>query len=110
MLPPKIAQAISTKVPSLTRWAELVQANKDQSIVEDKEREELVSTLLKVYMKEGPMASKETTALLNAQALHLDCLEVLDIVPEDWNVCQMSDFFGRMIKRQHHERTHWQSR
>lgn len=65
---------------------------------------------------------------MNAQALHLDSLEVsiaqpvsgpvtevigqfqvLDMVPNDWPVRDMSDFFGRALKRQLHERSHWQS-
>ena len=32
------------------------------------------------------------------------------MVPNDWQVRDMSDFFGRALKRQLHERSHWQSK
>jgi hypothetical protein len=36
-------------------------------------------------------------------------IQVLDMVPDDWKVCDMSDFFGRALKRQMHERASWKS-
>lgn len=55
-------------------------------------------------------SSKQTAALLNAQAIHLDVSEVIDLVPEEWPLHTVSDFIGRSLKQQLHERSTWQSK
>lgn len=52
--------------------------------------------------------SKETAALLNAQSVHLDVLQVLDLVPNEWELDVVSSFLQRSLRRQIHERATWQ--
>ena len=54
VLPPKIAQAITAKITSLEPWATLGEiGRRRRGTIEGQLRQQLVSVLLKVYMKEG---------------------------------------------------------
>jgi hypothetical protein len=63
--------------------------------------------------------AKQSAALLNAQSVHLDVLDVrfslttlivqvLALVPPEWPLDVVSSFFQRSIRRQLHEKTSWQ--
>jgi hypothetical protein len=51
--------------------------------------------------------SKQPAALLNAQAVHLDVLRVLEIMPDDWPLDVVSSFLQRSLRRQLHEQASW---
>ncbi|KAI5454223.1 hypothetical protein NCC49_004285 [Naganishia albida] len=108
VVPPKIARAIGTRMHDLEPWVALGEVGRRRKgTIEGEQRERLVMALLKVYMEDGSQAKNQTRALLNAQALHLDTIEVIDMIPPDWSVASMSDFFTRAMKRQLHDRATW---
>lgn len=96
IIPPKIARRVAKKVPALEGWAILGEiGRKRRGTIDAAGQEGLVMELLGVYMRDGSvvrgkrgkaaeaedaraMTSKETAALLNAQAMHTDVLEVGD--------------------------------
>ncbi|KAJ9114999.1 hypothetical protein QFC22_005327 [Naganishia vaughanmartiniae] len=108
VVPPKIARTIGKKMPELEPWVALGEVGRRRKgTIEGEQRENLVMALLKVYMEDGSRAKKQTRDLLNAQALHLDTIQVIDMIPPDWSVSSMSDFFTRAMKRQLHEKATW---
>ncbi|KAJ9103369.1 hypothetical protein QFC19_004468 [Naganishia cerealis] len=127
VVPPKIARTIGNKMADLEPWVALGEiGRRRKGTIEGEQRENLVLALLKVYMEDGSQAKKQTRDLLNAQALHLDTLQVsfytdivwfkllmmpseqvIDMIPPDWSVSSMSDFFTRAMKRQLHEKATW---
>lgn len=110
VVPPKIARVLTDKIKSLKPWGVLGElGRRRESTVEGELRENLVMSLLKVYMDQGQSESRETAALLNAQALHLDDERILEMLPSDWSLDLVSGFVGRSFKRQSHERITWQS-
>ncbi len=77
VLPQKIARAMVRNIKSLEPWAVLGEiGRRRKQTIGGEEREILVMELLKVYMSEGEGAARQTAALLNAQALHLDATQV----------------------------------
>jgi hypothetical protein len=52
--------------------------------------------------------SKEAAALLNAQSLHLDPLEITSMLPPEWPLDVVSSFIQRALRRQLHEQHTWQ--
>lgn len=93
IMPPKIARRVAKKVPALEGWAILGEiGRKRRGTIDAAGQEGLVMELLGVYMRDGSVqrakrgraagahdsratTSKETAALLNAQAMHTDVLE-----------------------------------
>lgn len=51
-----------------------------------------------------PLGYEQTTKLLNAQAVHLDTLEILQIVSSEWPLASMSTFLSRSLRRSLHTR------
>lgn len=49
--------------------------------------------------------ARQTAALLNAQSVHLDVLEVLALVPPEWPLDVVSSFFKRSLRRQLHDKS-----
>lgn len=93
IIPPRVARSVARHVPEMAEWAALGEiGRKRRGTVDAKTQERLVMELLGVYMRDGyvslcsaedattdhPRAStaKQTAALLNAQSVHLDVLEV----------------------------------
>jgi len=71
VLPPKIAKAITAKIKSLEPWATLSEiGRRRRGTIEGQLRQQLVSILLKVYMKEGyvcgdPINGRPANRILN---------------------------------------------
>ena len=80
IIPPKIAHLIAAHVPELAGWATLGDVGrKRRGTVDAKIQESLVMDLLGVYMqdeKSRESTARQGAALLNAQAIHLDMLDV----------------------------------
>ncbi|KAG8884781.1 hypothetical protein FRB97_003302 [Tulasnella sp. 331] len=70
--------------------------------VPDEKRRELLKILMEVYMAGGRETSKETAHLLNAQAVNLDVLDVLESVPPAWSLSVISSFLSRSLRRTLH--------
>ncbi|WVR07166.1 hypothetical protein IAU60_004207 [Kwoniella sp. DSM 27419] len=113
IVPPKVARAVAARVSGLDGWAtlgEVGRKKKDVGLLAaggDGEMRGLVRELLGVYMSEGKGTSKQAAALLNAQSVHLDVLEVLNQMPDEWPLDEVSSFLKRSIRRGMHERATW---
>ncbi|WVW83780.1 hypothetical protein I302_105801 [Kwoniella bestiolae CBS 10118] len=109
IIPPKISKAVAKQVRGLDPWASLIEVGrkKSQGQVKEDEMRGLVRELLGVYMSDSKGTSKQAAALLNAQSVHLDVLEVLGQMPNDWPLDEVSSFLKRSFRRGLHERSTW---
>lgn len=62
-------------------------------------KKELITILLKVYMSGGEPSIDKASRLLNTQAMNLDTLETLSMVPSDWPVNAVSSSLSRSLRR-----------
>ncbi|WWC89446.1 uncharacterized protein L201_004370 [Kwoniella dendrophila CBS 6074] len=107
IIPPKIAKSVAKQVTGLDAWASLGEVGRRKKEVKEVEMRGLVKELLAVYMSNSKGTSKQAAALLNAQSVHLDALEVLGQMPNDWPLDEVSSFLKRSIRRGLHERSTW---
>ncbi|KAG8903936.1 hypothetical protein FRC01_008933 [Tulasnella sp. 417] len=123
VIPPKVASAVAQQM-GIEPWGQLVTASspgsgfgtaaargttagRSTSIrapVSEDTKKALISTLMRVYMKGGNNTAHETAQLLNAQAINLDVVDVLDSVPSTWSLNVMSSFVSRSLRRTLHDR------
>ncbi|WVQ83199.1 hypothetical protein IAT38_005338 [Cryptococcus sp. DSM 104549] len=107
IIPPRVARAVSARVPGLDGWATMGEVGRRKKEVGEGVMRGLVKELLGVYMRDGKETSKQAAALLNAQSLHLDMLEVLDQMPDEWPADVVSTFFQRSLRKGLHEQYSW---
>jgi len=111
IIPPKVAQSLG-ETYDLQQWASIIlspSGNKAKSIpkpkvVDESLQQELLMVLLEVYMSSGEYSAERTARLLNTQAMNLDVLEVIPLVPPDWSLNTMSSFLSRSFRRTLHTR------
>lgn len=116
VIPASTAQSLGERY-SLQPWASLfvpvvlpgrtkpgAVAMKRQKTVEEDRKKELTKILLQVYMDGGDAMAERTAQLINAQAMNLEVMEVLSLVPRDWPLSLLSNFLGRSFRRTLHSR------
>jgi len=67
--------------------------------VDEKLKKELITILLKVYMSGGELSIDKASRLLNTQAMNLDVLEIISMVPPDWPLNATSTFLSRSLRK-----------
>ncbi|WRT66239.1 uncharacterized protein IL334_003192 [Kwoniella shivajii] len=107
IIPPKIAKSVSKQIKGLDSWASLGEVGRKKKEVKEGEMKGLVKDLLGVYMSDSKGTSRQAAALLNAQSVHLDVLEVLGQMPNDWPLDEVSSFLKRSIRRGLHDKSTW---
>ncbi|TFK19356.1 hypothetical protein FA15DRAFT_674517 [Coprinopsis marcescibilis] len=121
VIPPKVAIAIA-EAARLHRWTEgllLDSGTNGQSAAKAKaqsavplpiqkpeaKQKELLKVLLEVYMSDASsQGSERASQLLNAQAMNLDVLDVLELVPPSWPLPSLSSFLARSFRRVTHSK------
>ncbi|EGO03997.1 hypothetical protein SERLA73DRAFT_84202 [Serpula lacrymans var. lacrymans S7.3] len=101
VISPKAALSL-VEMYSLAGWAG--QSSGKIDAVDDQTKRDLVRLLLEVYMSEGE--SYHTARLLDSQAMNLDVVDVIPLVPPDWSLNVLSSFLARSFRRTlhaHHE-------
>ncbi|CAG8557965.1 2611_t:CDS:10 [Paraglomus brasilianum] len=84
-------------------------SKKDKKYLEDKSltdtRKKLFLLLLEVYlkMKDRDGMIERTIQLLNTQAVYLDVVEVLALLPDIWSIEMLQEFLVRSLRQSHHE-------
>ncbi|CAK5277401.1 unnamed protein product [Mycena citricolor] len=90
----------------LSMWTSAWTGKSKQKTVDETvsiaKRKELLKTLLQVYMHNQTSNVDRAARLINAQAMNLDVVEVLPVVPEHWSVQVMSSFLSRSFRRTVH--------
>ncbi|EPQ28741.1 uncharacterized protein PFL1_03544 [Pseudozyma flocculosa PF-1] len=118
VLSPMLAGSVAEESPELQPYAALVsRAHQQRSRAAVKNahkdvaqarlrKEELLKTLLTIYMENGKDQSFRTATahLLNTQALYLDSVEILRLVPDDWPLSTLETFLSQSLRRQRHRR------
>ncbi|KAI0628634.1 hypothetical protein C8Q77DRAFT_1067693 [Trametes polyzona] len=119
VVPAKTAQAIGERA-GLQPWAALVTPLaapgkqvkpgaaplKKTKTVDDEVKKDLVMILLEVYMSGGEATADRTAQLLNSQAMNLDVVDVISMIPPEWPLRVLSTFVTRSLRRTlhaHHE-------
>ncbi|KAG8960758.1 hypothetical protein FRC00_014207 [Tulasnella sp. 408] len=122
VVPPKVASAVAQQM-GVDAWGQLVSASSPGSgfgtaaaratttgrsttvraPVSEDTKKALIATLMRVYMKGGDSMAHETAQMLNAQAINLDVVDVLDSVPSTWSLNVMSSFVSRSLRRTLHD-------
>ncbi|KAI0641370.1 hypothetical protein C8Q79DRAFT_990403 [Trametes meyenii] len=119
VVPAKTAQAIGERA-GLQAWAALVTPlaalgkqikpgatpMKRIKTVDDEVKKDLVMILLEVYMSGGEATADRTAQLLNSQAMNLDVVDVISMIPPEWPLRVLSTFVTRSLRRTlhaHHE-------
>ncbi|TFK87549.1 hypothetical protein K466DRAFT_548508 [Polyporus arcularius HHB13444] len=119
VVPAKTAQQIGER-SGLQPWATLVtplaapgksakagpMPMKRQKTVDDEVKKDLVMILLEVYMSGGEATADRTAQLLNSQAMNLDVVDVISMIPPEWPLRVLSTFVTRSLRRTlhaHHE-------
>ncbi|GBE88874.1 predicted protein [Sparassis crispa] len=67
-------------------------------------KKSLIGILLEVYMSGGEATADQTARFLNAQAMNLDVLDVLSLIPPEWPLRVLSTFLTRSFRRTLHAR------
>ncbi|RDB17168.1 Transforming growth factor-beta receptor-associated protein 1 [Hypsizygus marmoreus] len=120
LVPPKVAQALAETNPGLDLWVSTlfgisVSSTKDggtrpsamarqKSVVDEWRKKELLKILLEVYMSDGEVSTGRAAHLINSQAMNLDVLDVISLVPPNWPLHLMSSFLARSFRRTLHDR------
>ncbi|KAI0754157.1 hypothetical protein C8Q80DRAFT_1216335 [Daedaleopsis nitida] len=119
VVPAKTAQLIGER-SGLQPWAALVTPlaapgktqkpgaapMKRQKTVDEDVKKDLVMILLEVYMSGGETTADRTAQLLNSQAMNLDVVDVISMIPPEWPLRILSTFVTRSLRRTlhaHHE-------
>ncbi|KAJ7285781.1 hypothetical protein C8J57DRAFT_1285778 [Mycena rebaudengoi] len=109
VIPGKVAQSIcgDTKL-GLSMWAIGFNGRGRQKTDPGDDgaakRTELLRILLEVYMSDEVASAERAAHLLNAQAMNLDVVDVLPMVPPKWPLKVMSSFLARSFRRTVHAR------
>ncbi|KAJ7109430.1 hypothetical protein C8R44DRAFT_802494 [Mycena epipterygia] len=108
VIPSKDAQAICTDAKlGLGMWASGLSGKGRQKTVDVNDvvkRKELLKTLLEVYMNDEEASAERAAHLVNSQAMNLDVLDVIPMVPAKWPLKVMSSFLARSFRRTVHAR------
>ncbi|KZT66233.1 hypothetical protein DAEQUDRAFT_752201 [Daedalea quercina L-15889] len=119
IVPPKTTQSLGERF-ELQAWAALTvptaapgrpalpkaQSMSRVSTVDGELKKSLVRLLVEVYMGGGEATAERTARFLNAQAMNLDVLDVISLIPPDWPLSILSTFVARSLRRTlhaHHE-------
>ncbi|KII87677.1 hypothetical protein PLICRDRAFT_54749 [Plicaturopsis crispa FD-325 SS-3] len=116
VIPGKTAQAIGEKYglqlwsgaffspPSSGKNKSGATAMLRQQSVDEGLKRELLKILLEVYMRGGESTADRTAHLLNSQAMNLDVVDVISLVPPNWPLTVVSSFLARSFRRTLHTR------
>ncbi|RXW21849.1 hypothetical protein EST38_g3994 [Candolleomyces aberdarensis] len=73
--------------------------------VDGKTKRDLLKILLEVYLgDESPISSERAAQLINSQAMNLDVLTVISMVPPSWPLPSLSSFLSRSFRRITHQK------
>ncbi|KAF5384226.1 hypothetical protein D9615_003441 [Tricholomella constricta] len=111
----KIAQSLAENNEGLELWASALfgaalkglrptALSRQKSTVDEGRKKELLKILLEVYMSDGETSTYRAAHLINSQAMNLDVLDVIPLVPPNWPVNLMSSFLARSFRRTLHAR------
>ncbi|EMD32317.1 hypothetical protein CERSUDRAFT_119016 [Gelatoporia subvermispora B] len=111
VVPAKIAQTLGERY-GLQPWAALLlpptksrpgaSAMQRQRTVDAGLKKSLIRILLEVYMSGGEVTADRTARFLNAQAMNLDVVDVLELIPAHWPLRILSNFLERSFRRTLH--------
>ncbi|KAN0063145.1 hypothetical protein ACQY0O_004309 [Thecaphora frezii] len=95
--------AMVTRTHQQRSRAAIKSAQKDVTQMRHR-KEGLLKTLLQIYMENGSDQTFRTATahLLNTQALHLDSLDILQLVPDVWSLLTLKTFLSQSLRRQKH--------
>ncbi|EPQ52360.1 hypothetical protein GLOTRDRAFT_140707 [Gloeophyllum trabeum ATCC 11539] len=105
----RLASSIGEK-NGLLHWSSLLTGGKSktpgaitrQQSADEETRKTLLGILLEVCMSGGESTSESTARLLNSQAMNLDVVDVISLVPPDWPLHLLSSFLSRSFRRTLH--------
>ncbi|KAJ6596948.1 hypothetical protein DFH09DRAFT_106793 [Mycena vulgaris] len=110
VIPGKVSQAICADPKlGLGVWAsglggkgrqKTIDVNGDWAV----KRKDLLKILLEVYMSDEAASAERAAHLVNSQAMNLDVIDVIPIVPAKWPLKVMSSFLARSFRRTVHAR------
>ncbi|KAG6867665.1 hypothetical protein C0993_012565 [Termitomyces sp. T159_Od127] len=106
---PKAAQTLVESNAGLEGWAmalfgtRLKHGSAAVGMTRQK-KSELLKVLLEVYLDDRNDNTRRAAHLINSQAINLDVLDVIPIVPPDWPLDMMSSFLARSFRRTVHAR------
>ncbi|KAJ7046834.1 hypothetical protein C8F04DRAFT_1061878 [Mycena alexandri] len=110
VIPGKVAQAICADAKlGLGMWASGFSGKGRQKTMDASDdgavkRQELLKTLLEVYMSDEDASAERAAHLVNSQAMNLDVIDVIPTLPEKWPLKVMSSFLARSFRRTVHAR------
>ncbi|KAJ7774542.1 hypothetical protein DFH07DRAFT_952255 [Mycena maculata] len=110
VIPSKVAQAICADAKlGLGLWAFGLNGKGRQKTVDANDvglvkRKELLKILLEVYMSDEAASAERVALLVNSQAMNLDVVDVIPMVPAQWPLKVMSSFLARSFRRTVHAR------
>ncbi|KAJ6630857.1 hypothetical protein B0H10DRAFT_1983437 [Mycena sp. CBHHK59/15] len=109
VIPAKVAQSICADAKlGLAMWASGLNGKGRQKTDAGDEgagkRKELLRILLEVYMSEEEASAERAAHLVNSQAMNLDVIDVIPMVPPKWPLKVMSSFLARSFRRTVHAR------
>ncbi|CDO71043.1 hypothetical protein BN946_scf184844.g47 [Trametes cinnabarina] len=116
VVPARTAQVIGER-SGLQAWAALVTplaapgkpvksgsaSMKRTKTVDEEVKKDLIMILLEVYMSGGETTADRTAKLLNSQAMNLDVVNVISMIPPEWPLRILSTFVTRSLRRTLHE-------
>ncbi|KAF5369852.1 hypothetical protein D9758_001393 [Tetrapyrgos nigripes] len=103
VIPSRVALAIIDNTECIQTWkgtSLFSQAKK----VDESLRKQLIKILLEVYMDGSEPNPERAAQLLNAQAVNLDVVDVISMIPPTWSLKLMSSFLTRSFRRTLHQR------
>ncbi|KAG7448550.1 uncharacterized protein BT62DRAFT_929636 [Guyanagaster necrorhizus] len=109
VIPSKVALSAAENTAGLQLW---ISANwftkpNNESIpiaAEEELKRSLLKILLEVYVTAQAPSRGRTARLLDSQAVNLDAVDVIPLVPPDWPLNTMSSFLTRSFRRTLHQR------
>ncbi|KAF8812135.1 hypothetical protein BYT27DRAFT_7252199 [Phlegmacium glaucopus] len=110
IIPPKVAQSIAND-SGLQDWAATLFSIPSTKAINGKHptgptpvneelKKELLKTCFNVMTRQG--THERAARLLNAQAINLDVLDIIPLVPSDWPLNMMTSFLARSFRRTMH--------
>lgn len=109
ILPSRLTQAIGEQC-GLQSWTSVfglqpaTLKNAATTTTDDALKYTLTKILLEVFMNEGKPSFEKAAQLLNAQAAHMDVIEALTMIPDDWPLTLPVPFLASSLRRVLHER------
>ncbi|KAI0948169.1 hypothetical protein AcW1_009756 [Taiwanofungus camphoratus] len=112
VIPAKTAQSLGERF-DLQSWASLLvlPAGKTKPsavpmsrlvTVDPELKKSLIKILLEVYMSGGEVTADRTARFLDAQAMNLDVMDVISLIPPEWPLRILSTFLARSFRRTLH--------